>query len=225
MPAPTGPSRITRGGKRFIDVVGAAALLLLTAPLMAVVAALIPADSRGPVIFKASRVGRDGRPFTLYKFRTMCADAQAQLPALAHRNLGGPRLIRIPDDPRITRVGRVLRRTGLDELPQLLNVLRGDMSLVGPRPQAPDEVALYSSRERERLAVRPGITGLWQVTAWERPSFDEWVRADLQYLNEWSLGLDLWILARTPWAIVRRAMRAKTRTVLPRAEERAGGDD
>jgi lipopolysaccharide/colanic/teichoic acid biosynthesis glycosyltransferase len=110
-------------------------------------------------------------------------------------------MIKIPDDPRVTRLGRILRRTSLDELPQLLNVLRGEMSLVGPRPQAPNEVALYTPYQRRRLAVLPGITGLWQVTARHSPSFDEWVRLDLAYIDGWSLGLDLGILLRTIGAI------------------------
>jgi lipopolysaccharide/colanic/teichoic acid biosynthesis glycosyltransferase len=140
----------------------------------------------------------------MYKFRTMCADAERLLPQLAHRNLGGAYMIKIPGDPRVTRVGRFLRHTSLDELPQLINVLRGEMSLVGPRPQAPNEVALYTPHQRRRLHVLPGITGLWQVTARDNPSFDEWVRLDLAYIEHWSLWLDLRILARTVLQVVAR---------------------
>ena len=183
--------------KRFLDVALSALLLIAVAPFAAFIAVLIRLDSPGPVIFKATRVGKDSRHFTMYKFRTMGVDAQARLPALAYLNQGGQRLIRIPDDPRVTRVGRLLRRTDLDELPQLVNVLMGDMSLVGPRPQAPDEVALYTTLERLRLIVRPGLTGLWQVTARANPSFDEWTRWDLRYISNWSIWLDLTIIART----------------------------
>jgi lipopolysaccharide/colanic/teichoic acid biosynthesis glycosyltransferase len=144
----------------------------------------------------------------MYKFRTMCVDAEARLPQLAHLNAGGSRLIRIDNDPRVTRLGSFLRRTSLDELPQLVNVVRGEMSLVGPRPQSPDEVALYSEHQRERLAVPPGMTGLWQVTARDDPRFDEWIRLDLQYIRQWSLGLDLKILLKTPAVMVRTVSRS-----------------
>ena len=189
--------------KRALDCILAAGGLALTWPLCILIALLIRCDSPGPVLFRATRVGRHGRPFTMYKFRTMQVDAEAQLAELAHRNLGGAYMIKIPDDPRVTRWGRLLRRTSLDELPQLLNVLRGEMSLVGPRPQAPNEVALYTPQQRRRLAVLPGITGLWQVTARHSPSFDEWVRLDLAYIDGWSLGLDLQILAQTLRAVFR----------------------
>jgi lipopolysaccharide/colanic/teichoic acid biosynthesis glycosyltransferase len=187
--------------KRLVDITLSALLLIAAAPLAAVITVLIRLDSPGPVIFKATRVGKDSRPFTMFKFRTMSVDAEARLPALAHLNLGGQRLIRIPDDPRVTPFGRLLRRTDLDELPQLVNVLRGDMSLVGPRPQAPNEVALYTTVERQRLGVRPGLTGLWQVTARANPSFDEWMRWDLQYVSSWNIWLDLSIIARTAWMV------------------------
>jgi lipopolysaccharide/colanic/teichoic acid biosynthesis glycosyltransferase len=171
---------------------------------MAAVSVLIRLDSRGPVIFKATRIGKDGRPFTIFKFRTMGVDAEARLASLASSNVGGHRFIRIPDDPRITRVGRVLRKAALDELPQLVNVIRGEMSLVGPRPQDPNEVELYTDEERRRLCVRPGLTGLWQVKAWNTSTFDDWIRFDREYLDRQSLWLDLRILAETPWALMRR---------------------
>jgi lipopolysaccharide/colanic/teichoic acid biosynthesis glycosyltransferase len=198
-PEAPSPAAGTSRMKRLVDIILGALLLIAFAPVAAVIAMLIRLDSPGPVIFKATRVGKDSRRFTLYKFRTMGKDAEAQLPTLAHLNRGGQRLIRIPDDPRVTRVGKLLRRTDLDELPQLVNVLKGDMSMVGPRPQAPNEVALYSAQERRRLDVRPGLTGLWQVTARADPSFDQWIRWDLQYLSNWSIRLDFAIIARTAW--------------------------
>jgi lipopolysaccharide/colanic/teichoic acid biosynthesis glycosyltransferase len=200
-PDARGPAAGQSRLKRFLDVALSALLLIVVTPFAAVMAVLIRVDSPGPVIFKATRVGKDSRHFTMYKFRTMGVDAEARLPALAHLNLGGQRLIRIPDDPRVTRLGRLLRRTDLDELPQLVNVLKGDMSLVGPRPQAPNEVALYTMLERQRLRVRPGLTGLWQVTARANPSFDEWTRWDLQYVSSWNIWLDLSIIARTAWMV------------------------
>jgi lipopolysaccharide/colanic/teichoic acid biosynthesis glycosyltransferase len=184
--------------KRAIDVGVSSLFLILASPLMLAVAIGIRLDSSGPAIFRQRRVGLDGREFTMLKFRSMGVDAEQRLAGLAHLNAGGNQLIRIQSDPRVTRLGAFLRRSSLDELPQLVNVLRGDMSLVGPRPQSPSEVALYSSRQRQRLGVRPGMTGLWQVMARDDPSFDEWVRLDLEYIQHWSLGLDLKILLRTP---------------------------
>ena len=144
----------------------------------------------------------------MFKFRTMCVDAEARLPQLAHLNMGGAHLIRIHNDPRVTRLGSFLRRTSLDELPQLVNVVKGEMSLVGPRPQSPEEVALYSEGQRQRLAVPPGMTGLWQVTARDEPKFDEWVRLDLHYIQNWSLPLDFKILLKTPAVMLRTIGRS-----------------
>jgi lipopolysaccharide/colanic/teichoic acid biosynthesis glycosyltransferase len=193
--------------KRGLDLVLGSTLLLLASPLMAVIAALIRLDSSGPAIFTQRRVGRAGREFTLLKFRSMCVDAESQLSGLAHINAGGSQLIRIKNDPRVTRVGAMLRRTSLDELPQFVNVIRGDMSLVGPRPQSPSEVALYTPTQRRRLSVPPGITGLWQVTSRDDPSFDEWVRLDLEYIDHWNLVSDLRILGATPIVVLRSARR------------------
>jgi len=193
--------------KRTFDLVGAGLLLVLTSPLIALMAVAIRVDSPGPTFFVQRRVGLGGREFRMFKFRSMCADAEARLSSLAHLNVGGSRLVRIPDDPRVTRLGAVLRRTSLDELPQFLNVIRGEMSLVGPRPQAPNEIAQYSARQRRRLSVLPGITGLWQVTARDNPSFDEWVRLDLEYIDTWSLWLDMKILLLTSWVVLRSARR------------------
>jgi lipopolysaccharide/colanic/teichoic acid biosynthesis glycosyltransferase len=193
--------------KRVIDVCASFLLLVLASPLMLALAIGVKLDSAGPVIFRQRRVGIDGREFTMLKLRSMCEDAEERLAGLAHLNAGGSRLIRIPSDPRVTRLGAFLRRSSLAELPQLVNVLRGEMSLVGPRPQSPSEVALYTSHQRRRLGVRPGMTGLWQVTSRDDPAFDEWVRLDLDYIQHWSLGLDMRILARTPSVVLGTANR------------------
>jgi len=189
--------------KRVLDVTLSLTGLVLMSPVMLVVAVAICCDTRGPALFNAVRVGRLGKPFLMYKFRTMVVDAEERLKELQSRNLGGVMLIRIPHDPRVTRVGRMLRMTSLDELPQLLNVLRGDMSLVGPRPQYPGEVAYYSDHQRRRLEATPGITGLWQVAARQSADFDEWVRLDLEYIRTFSFWLDLNIQCRTIPAALR----------------------
>ena|SRR3989440_1012952 len=184
--------------KRVIDVVLGAGLLIVLSPLLALVALVVLLDSPGPAIFVQPRIGEGGRCFQMFKFRTMCADAEQRLGELAHLNAGGGQLIRIRNDPRVTRFGSLLRRTSLDELPQLVNVVKGEMSLVGPRPQSPSEVRLYSAAQRRRLEVPPGMTGLWQVTARDDPSFDRWIKFDLDYIDHWSLALDLKILFKTP---------------------------
>ena len=189
--------------KRLFDCVVGTIALIVALPVMAVVALAVFLEDRGPIIFKARRVGRDGREFNLYKFRSMTIDAEKRLAALSHLNAGGPYMIRIPHDPRVTKVGKLLRRTALDELPQIFNVLRGEMSLVGPRPQAPREVALYTPHERQRLRAVPGITGLWQVSARHENDFAQWVALDLEYQRHWSLWLDLGIMLRTPMAVAR----------------------
>jgi exopolysaccharide biosynthesis polyprenyl glycosylphosphotransferase len=183
--------------KRLIDVSLAAAALVVLSPLLAGVALATRLDSGRPVLFRQERVGRHGRRFGMYKFRTMQVDAEAQLEALRARNVVRGPAFKLDDDPRITRVGRVLRRTSIDELPQLWNVLRGDMSLVGPRPPLPTEVAGYDLWHRRRLSMKPGITGLWQVSARLEAEFDRWVELDLRYIDRWSLWLDFKIMART----------------------------
>lgn len=188
---------VQRTLKRAMDILGAALAGLIALPICAAVASLVKLDSAGPVIFSAERVGENGAIFTLYKFRSMVADAHARLGELAHLNEGGQHMIKIADDPRVTRVGRFLRKYSLDEIPQLWNVLRGDMSLVGPRPQAPCEVALYDDYQRRRLSVPAGITGWWQVTARHDPRFEVWVEKDLEYINSWSVWLDLVIMLKT----------------------------
>ncbi|MFT3697392.1 MAG: exopolysaccharide biosynthesis polyprenyl glycosylphosphotransferase [Kofleriaceae bacterium] len=184
--------------KRVIDVVGAILALLLAAPIMVIVALLVRCTSRGPVIFTQERCGLAGRRFRFYKFRTMVVGAEDQQASLCHLNeITGP-AFKITRDPRITRLGAVLRKTSLDELPQLWNVLRGEMSLVGPRPPMPDEVATYTPRQLERLSVVPGITGLWQVSGRSTINdFETWLELDLTYVRRWSLWLDLRILAKT----------------------------
>lgn len=190
--------------KRTFDVVLAGALLLLSLIPFALIALLIKLDTPGPVILGQTRVGRNGRLFTCYKFRSMVKDADKQKALLAQStNYAGDRVMfKLRDDPRRTRVGRWLRRMSLDELPQLLNIVKGDMSLVGPRPAVPEEVAKYEPWHRQRLAVLPGLTGLWQVNGRSDLSFDEMVRLDLYYAEHWSLWLDFKILLRTIPAVV-----------------------
>ncbi len=183
--------------KRVLDILGAAVVLVVTAPFMALAALAIRLDSPGPILFRQERVGRGESRFTLYKFRTMYQGAEEQLEQLkAHNEASGP-LFKMKNDPRITRVGRILRRMSIDELPQLYNVLKGDMSLVGPRPPLPREVEQYQDWHRRRLAVAPGITGLWQVSGRSDLTFDEMVLLDLYYIENWSLFLDFKILLRT----------------------------
>jgi exopolysaccharide biosynthesis polyprenyl glycosylphosphotransferase len=195
------------GGARLVkdavDRVGALMLTLLLLPVLLGVAVSVRVTSRGPVLFRQVRVGRDGREFRIFKFRSMYLDAEARLAGLRHLNEHDGLLFKIRDDPRVTPVGRWLRRLSLDELPQLLNVMAGQMSLVGPRPPLPVEVAAYADDVRRRLAVKPGMTGLWQVSGRSDLSWEEAVRLDLRYVENWSLSLDLVILLRTMTAVVR----------------------
>jgi len=197
------PDYRRRIGKRTLDVVGAGIGLLLLAPVFAVIALVIRADDRGPVFFRQTRVGRDGRKFPILKFRTMCVDAEARMAALEQENEGAGPLFKMKHDPRITRVGAFLRRTSLDELPQLWNVLTGSMSLVGPRPALPREVALYEDFADRRLLVTPGITGLWQVSGRSDLDWADGVRLDLHYVENWSFVHDVVILARTIPSVLR----------------------
>ncbi len=187
--------------KRAIDVFLASLAVIALFPVFAGVAAAIKVDSRGPVLYASPRVGRKGAVFTCYKFRSMRPDADFFKPKLRLRNERTGAFFKVHDDPRITRVGRWLRRYSLDELPQLWNVLRGEMSLVGPRPHPVDDVARYDVEDRRRLDCTPGITGLWQVTARKDPSFKRCVLLDLEYINRWSLRLDFQILAKTVSAV------------------------
>jgi exopolysaccharide biosynthesis polyprenyl glycosylphosphotransferase len=183
--------------KRLIDVVGAAVGLVLLSPLLLGAAIALRLRDGSPVLFRQERVGLHGRPFTMLKFRTMVVDAEDRLAEVSHMNERNGAAFKATNDPRITPVGRFLRRTSIDELPQLWNVLAGSMSLVGPRPPLPDEVAEYDVWHRRRLSMKPGITGLWQVEARHEPDFDRWVEHDLIYIDGWSIWLDLKILART----------------------------
>jgi exopolysaccharide biosynthesis polyprenyl glycosylphosphotransferase len=189
--------------KRAIDVVVAAVSLIVTAPLTAAIALAIRLETPGPALFRQTRLGRDGVPFTCLKFRSMVQDAERELPSLADRNEASGPLFKMRDDPRLTRVGRWIRRLSLDELPQLLNVLAGDMSLVGPRPPLPGEAEQYEDWHRRRLEVAPGLTGLWQVSGRSEVTFDEMVMLDLFYAENWSLAMDMQILLRTVPSVLR----------------------
>jgi exopolysaccharide biosynthesis polyprenyl glycosylphosphotransferase len=200
-----------KGGRRAIkeifDRVSALVGVVVLLPLLLLLTILIKVTpgAHGSVIFKQIRVGRNGREFVMYKFRTMHADAEARQAALLHLNDTGGTLFKIRDDPRVTPVGRLLRKLSLDELPQLVNVVKGNMSLVGPRPPLPREVAEYPFDMRRRLVVKPGLTGLWQVSGRSNLSWEESIRLDLQYVENWSLTMDLAILARTVFAVWRSA--------------------
>ena len=187
--------------KRLFDIVGAGLALLLLSPVMLVVALLIKLEDRGPIFFRQPRIGRDGQPFGCYKFRSMFVDADRQEARLREQAGHRGALWKMADDPRITRIGGVIRRYSIDELPQLINVITGDMSLVGPRPQQAWEVETYTDWEDRRLRVRPGMTGLWQVSGRSQLSFDEAIRLDLYYVDNWSMLADLVIMARTVRAV------------------------
>lgn len=187
--------------KSAFDRVGAGLALVFLWPVLIAIVIAIRGGSRGPALFRQTRVGRDGREFTVLKFRTMVVDAEERKAALAQRNEHDGVLFKMKNDPRVTRAGGWLRRYSLDELPQLINVLRGDMSLVGPRPPLPEEVIQYGDDVRRRLVVRPGMTGLWQVSGRSDLSWEESVRLDLRYVENWSLTLDLQILWKT-WSAV-----------------------
>jgi len=193
--------------KRWLDVVTAAVALAVLAPLMALVALAVKFTSPGPVLFRQSRLGLGGRPFLLYKFRSMVADADRQKARLMAQNEQDGPAFKIRNDPRVTPIGRLLRSTSVDELPQLWNVLRGDMSLVGPRPPLHSEVVQYQTWQRRRLDVTPGLTCIWQVKGRSRVSFAEWIRMDLQYIRARSPAQDLKLLLQTlPALVLRRGM-------------------
>ena len=189
--------------KRVADLLVSATLLVLLSPLFALIALYIVARDGRPVIFRQTRVGLHGRRFELLKFRTMEPDAEERLAEVEALNEVRGRAFKLTEDPRMTRSGPLLRRTSLDELPQLWNVLRGDMSLVGPRPPLPTEVAAYDVWHRRRLSMKPGITGLWQVSARREEDFDRWVEKDLEYIDHWSLWLDAKIALQTVPAVLR----------------------
>jgi exopolysaccharide biosynthesis polyprenyl glycosylphosphotransferase len=204
-------SRIQEIAKRVLDLLLALLLLIMTAPVMAVAAVLIKAHDRGPVLFRQVRIGRDGEPFTLIKLRTMEVDAEARLAELRQRNERHGPLFKVSGDPRITRIGGLLRSTAIDELPQLFNVVAGDMSIVGPRPALPAETAEFDDELQRRHLVRPGVTGLWQVEANHKASFEEYRRLDLFYVDNWSVAMDLAVMVDTVPVICRRALWALRR--------------
>jgi len=190
--------------KRPFDIIASLIGFALLSPVLLAISMAVKLDSRGPILFRQIRVGKDGREFWFYKFRSMVVDAEEQKQKLMHLNeLEGP-VFKISNDPRITKVGTFLRRTSLDELPQLINVLRGDMSLVGPRPPLPNEVEKYEAWQREKLSVVPGITCLWQISGRNHIGFTEWMRLDIEYIRRQSLGLDVKILTRTLPAVLSR---------------------
>ncbi|GGK71202.1 sugar transferase [Ornithinimicrobium pekingense] len=201
-PALSGPQRVA---KQVTDRVAAVLILLLLLPVLVAVALCVKVEDRGPVLFRQVRVGHDGRSFGMWKFRSMVTDAEAQLPRLQLLSEGAGPLFKLRSDPRVTRTGAVIRKYSLDELPQLLNVLTGDMSLVGPRPPLPREVAAYEPATFRRLLVRPGMTGLWQVSGRSDLPWEEAVRLDLYYVENWTPVLDLMILWRTLRVVLRPA--------------------
>lgn len=187
--------------KRLLDISVAGLVLVATLPFWLAIVVVIRLDSPGPAIFMQQRVGLRGRRFTFFKFRSMYVDAEQRLAEVQNRNETDGPVFKIRKDPRITRVGAVLRRTSLDELPQLINVLKGDMSVVGPRPPLPREVEKYRPSDMVRLTVKPGITCLWQIRGRSTIGFDTWMEFDREYVREMSLLLDLSILVRTVWAV------------------------
>ncbi len=189
--------------KRMVDLVVATLTLTLLLPLMALVALLICADSPGTLIFSQQRVGKNGKPFTIFKFRTMVEGACLGESTMVAQCSADPRFVKIDRDPRVTRLGRVLRKTSIDELPQLWNVLRGDMSLVGPRPSQPSEVWHYEPHHFARLLVKPGVTGMWQVSGRSGLSFEDAVKLDSAYVRQWSLVLDLKIMLKTVTTVLK----------------------
>ncbi len=196
--------RVYASMKRLTDIIVATFLLVLFLPIIPVVAILIRFDSPGPIFFKQRRIGKDGKAFDFYKFRSMVSGAENVIDALRPLSgVDGP-VFKIKEDPRVTRVGRFLRRSSLDELPQLINVLRGEMSIVGPRPNLPSEVSQYLPWQRKRLDVTPGITCFWQIAGRSHIGFQEWMRLDLEYVRKRSYVTDLKIMMKTVPAVIAR---------------------
>lgn len=183
--------------KRMFDIAASGLALALLSPLMLIVAVLVKTSSRGPVLFKQARVGRHGRPFNMLKFRSMVANAEELKAKLMAKNEQSGPVFKMARDPRVTGVGRFIRKYSIDELPQLVNVLRGEMSIVGPRPPVPSEVARYEAWQRRRLSVRPGLTCVWQVSGRNEVSFDEWMYLDMEYIDHWSLAHDFQLILKT----------------------------
>lgn len=187
--------------KRCIDIIGSIIGLVLLSPVFLITAILIKIDSKGPVFFIQERVEKDGALFKMYKFRSMCTDAEVLLVKLKSKNeMSGP-MFKIKEDPRITKVGRFIRKTSIDELPQLLNVLMGDMSLVGPRPNLPREVKKFTPYQRQKLIVKPGITCYWQVMGRNSIDFDDWMKLDVRYVKERSTIIDIKLIFKTFWVL------------------------
>jgi lipopolysaccharide/colanic/teichoic acid biosynthesis glycosyltransferase len=193
--------------KRLIDIVGAVTGLVVLSPLLLITGLVMLVREGSPVLFRQTRIGLHGRPFTIYKLRTMVRGAEEKLDEVRHLNERDRVTFKASHDPRITTVGRWLRKTSIDELPQLWNVLNGSMSLVGPRPPLPGEVVEYDIWHRRRLSMKPGVTGLWQVEARQDADFDRWVERVLVYIDGWSIWLDLKILLRTVPAVLAREGR------------------
>ena len=189
--------------KRVFDIIFSILVLILSSPIMLLAAILVKLTSRGPVIFKQVRVGRGGRYFNCYKFRSMCVDAEQKKADLMHLNEASGPVFKIKKDPRVTPVGHILRKLSIDELPQLINVLKGEMSVVGPRPPVPSEVAQYNERSRRRLAVKPGLTCIWQVNGRSNVSFERWMEFDLLYIDTMSFSNDLLITLQTIPAVLK----------------------
>ena len=183
--------------KRFFDICISFAALVVLSPLLLVIAILIYLEDKGPVIYSQTRIGKDGRAFKLYKFRSMCVDADERLRDLQKLNERDGPVFKIRDDPRVTKVGKFIRKTCIDELPQLVNIIKGDMSIVGPRPPLPNEVEQYNSYQKQRLLVVPGLTCYWQIQKGEETTFDEWVELDLKYIKERSILLDFRLILLT----------------------------
>ena len=183
--------------KRFFDICLSAAALVVLSPLLLVIAILIYLEDKGPVIYSQTRIGKDGRAFKLYKFRSMCVDADEKLKDLQKLNERDGPVFKIKNDPRVTKVGKFIRKTCIDERPQLVNIIKGDMSIVGPRPPLPNEVEQYNSYQKQRLLVVPGLTCYWQIQKGEETTFDEWVELDLKYIKERSILLDFRLILLT----------------------------
>lgn len=183
--------------KRLFDVICSISAIILLSPLLIITSILIKADSKGPVLFKQKRCGKDGKEFTMYKFRSMVVNAEDMLKDLLDKNEQTGPVFKIKEDPRITRIGKFIRRTSIDELPQLFNILKGDMSIVGPRPPLPREVKQYDSYQRLRLSVKPGLTCYWQVMGRDSIGFDKWVELDIKYIMERSIWVDLSLIFKT----------------------------
>ena len=181
----------------FFDICLSSAALVVLSPLLLVIAILIYLEDKGPVIYSQTRIGKDGRAFKLYKFRSMCVDADEKLKDLQELNERDGPVFKIKNDPRVTKVGKFIRKTCIDELPQLVNIIKGDMSIVGPRPPLPNEVEQYNSYQKQRLLVVPGLTCYWQIQKGEETTFDEWVELDLKYIKERSILLDFRLILLT----------------------------